>query len=53
MMKVRRDMKPGEHTRVELEPEEAFGTYDEQKMMKVRRDMLPATARNGSSLCNV
>ena len=41
-------MKPGEHKRVELQPEEAFGPYDDQKMMKIRRDMLPTTARNGS-----
>jgi FKBP-type peptidyl-prolyl cis-trans isomerase 2 len=41
-------MKPGERKRVELQPEEAFGPYDEQKMMKIRRDMLPTTARNGS-----
>lgn len=41
-------MKPGEHKRVELGPEDAFGPYDEQKMMKIRRDRLPATARNGS-----
>lgn len=41
-------MKPGEHKRVELPPEEAFGPYDEQKIMEIRRDMLPPTARTGS-----
>ena len=41
-------MKPGEHKRVALEPEDAFGPYDEQKTMKIRRDMLPVTARTGS-----
>ena len=41
-------MKPGEHKRVELPPEEAFGPYDEEKILEVRRDMLPPTARTGS-----
>jgi FKBP-type peptidyl-prolyl cis-trans isomerase 2 len=41
-------MKPGEHKRVELQPEEAFGPYDEQKIIEIRRDMLPPTARTGS-----
>jgi FKBP-type peptidyl-prolyl cis-trans isomerase 2 len=31
-----------------LQPEEAFGPYDEQKMIEIRRDMLPPTARTGS-----
>ncbi len=41
-------MKPGEHKRVDLQPEEAFGPYDDQKIMEVRRDMLPPTVRSGS-----
>ena len=41
-------MKPGEQKRVELQPDEAFGPYDDQKIMEVRRDMLPPTARTGS-----
>ena len=41
-------LTPGEHKRVELQPEEAFGPHDEQKMIKIRRDMLPPTAGPGS-----
>lgn len=41
-------MKPGEHKRVELQPEDAFGVYDDHKIMKIRRDLLPPTARTGS-----
>jgi FKBP-type peptidyl-prolyl cis-trans isomerase 2 len=41
-------MKAGEHKRVELPPEEAFGPYEDQKIMEIRRDMLPPTARTGS-----
>jgi FKBP-type peptidyl-prolyl cis-trans isomerase SlyD len=41
-------MKPGENKRVELRPEEAFGPYDDQKIMEIRRDMLPPTVRTGS-----
>jgi FKBP-type peptidyl-prolyl cis-trans isomerase 2 len=40
-------MKPGERKRVELPPEEAFGPYDEQKMIKIGREILPPTARSG------
>jgi FKBP-type peptidyl-prolyl cis-trans isomerase 2 len=40
-------MKPGERKRVELQPEEAFGPYDEQKKIKLPREMLPSTARIG------
>jgi FKBP-type peptidyl-prolyl cis-trans isomerase 2 len=41
-------MKPGQHKRVELQPEEAFGPHDDQKIMEIRRDMLPPTVRTGS-----
>ncbi|WP_447985063.1 FKBP-type peptidyl-prolyl cis-trans isomerase [Nitrospira sp. Nam74] len=34
-------MKPGEQNRVELRPDEAFGPYDDQKIMEIRRDLLP------------
>jgi FKBP-type peptidyl-prolyl cis-trans isomerase 2 len=40
-------MKPGERKQVELQPEEAFGPYDEQKKIKVPRGILPATAKIG------
>jgi FKBP-type peptidyl-prolyl cis-trans isomerase 2 len=40
-------MKPGERKRVELPPEEAFGPYDEQKKVKLPREILPATAKTG------
>jgi FKBP-type peptidyl-prolyl cis-trans isomerase 2 len=40
-------MKPGERKRVDLQPEQAFGSYDEQKMMRVKRDMLPPAAQPG------
>ncbi len=40
-------MKPGEHKRVDLQPEEAFGPYDEQKIVGIRREMLPPTVRKG------
>jgi len=40
-------MKPGERKRVDLQPEQAFGSYDEQKMMQVKRDMLPPAAETG------
>jgi FKBP-type peptidyl-prolyl cis-trans isomerase 2 len=40
-------MKPGERKRVDLQPEQAFGSYDEQKMMRVKRDMLPPAAETG------
>lgn len=41
-------MKPGERKRIELKPEEAFGMYDEHKLMRVKRETLPATAQSGS-----
>jgi FKBP-type peptidyl-prolyl cis-trans isomerase 2 len=41
-------MKPGEGTHLDLQPEQAFGRYDEQKMTRIRRDMLPPTAQPGS-----
>ncbi|MES4784807.1 MAG: hypothetical protein C4294_02135 [Nitrospiraceae bacterium] len=41
-------MKTGERKRIDLQPDEAFGPYDEQKMMRVRRDESPPTARTGS-----
>lgn len=40
-------MKQGEHKRVDLQPEEAFGPYDEQKLVGIRREMLPPTVRKG------
>jgi FKBP-type peptidyl-prolyl cis-trans isomerase 2 len=40
-------MKAGERKRVELQPEEAFGPYDEQKKIKLPRGILPSTARVG------
>lgn len=40
-------LRPGDRKRVDLQPEQAFGSYDEQKMMRVKRDMLPPTAQTG------
>jgi FKBP-type peptidyl-prolyl cis-trans isomerase 2 len=40
-------LQPGDRKRVDLQPEQAFGSYDEQKMMRVTRDMLPPTAQAG------
>ena len=41
-------MKQGEQTRVDLKPEEAFGPYDEKKVMKIERDKLPPTVQTGA-----
>jgi len=40
-------LRPGDRKRVDLQPEQAFGSYDEQKMMRVKRDVLPPTAQTG------
>ena len=40
-------MKAGERKRVELQPEEAFGPYDEQKKIRLPRGILPSAARVG------
>lgn len=41
-------MKAGERKRIDLQPEEAFGRHDEQKVIRVGRNELPPAARLGS-----
>jgi len=42
-------MKPGEQKRVDLQADEAFGQYDEQKKITIRREQLPQDAQVGSA----
>ena len=43
-------MKQGEEKRVDLAENEAFGPYDEQKKMMIKREQLPPNARPGTVL---
>jgi FKBP-type peptidyl-prolyl cis-trans isomerase 2 len=40
-------LRPGDRKRIDLQPEQAFGSYDEQKMIRVKREVLPPTAQTG------
>jgi FKBP-type peptidyl-prolyl cis-trans isomerase 2 len=41
-------MKQGEHKRIDLQAEEAFGPYDQKKKMTVKREELPPDVVEGS-----
>lgn len=43
-------MYPGEHKRIDLPAERAFGPYDESKKIRVPREQLPPDARTGTIL---
>ena len=45
-------MKPGEEKKVELSPEEAFGTYDDGKTMNIPKTLLPPGATKGDIVQN-
>jgi FKBP-type peptidyl-prolyl cis-trans isomerase 2 len=45
-------MKPGEEKKVELSPEEAFGTYDDGKTMDIPKTLLPPGATKGDIVQN-
>jgi FKBP-type peptidyl-prolyl cis-trans isomerase 2 len=45
-------MKPGEEKKVELSPEEAFGTYDDGKRMNIPKTLLPPGATTGDIVQN-
>jgi FKBP-type peptidyl-prolyl cis-trans isomerase 2 len=43
-------MKSGEEKRIDLQPDEAFGSYDAAKKVQVNRDVLPPDAGPGTIL---
>ncbi|HYM89741.1 MAG TPA: FKBP-type peptidyl-prolyl cis-trans isomerase [Nitrospiraceae bacterium] len=45
-------MKPGEEKKVELSPEEGFGTYDAEKKLIVQKTLLPPGAKEGAIVQN-
>lgn len=45
-------MKPGEEKKVELSPEEGFGTYDDGKRMNIPKTLLPPGATAGDIVQN-
>jgi FKBP-type peptidyl-prolyl cis-trans isomerase 2 len=45
-------MKPGEEKKVELSPEEGFGTYDAAKKIIVQNTLLPPGAKEGAIVQN-
>ena len=45
-------MKPGEEKKVELSPEEGFGTYDAEKKIIVQNTLLPPGAKEGAIVQN-
>ena len=45
-------MKPGEEKKVELSPEEGFGTYDAEKKILVQKTLLPPGAKEGAIMQN-
>ncbi|HEV8620805.1 MAG TPA: FKBP-type peptidyl-prolyl cis-trans isomerase [Nitrospiraceae bacterium] len=45
-------MKPGEEKKVELSPEEGFGTYTAEKKMIVQKTLLPPGAKEGAIVQN-
>jgi len=45
-------MKPGEEKKVELSPEEGFGTHDDEKKMNIPKTMLPPGAKEGDIVQN-
>lgn len=45
-------MKPGEEKKVELSPEEGFGTYNAEKKMIVQKTLLPPGAKEGAIVQN-
>lgn len=45
-------MKPGEEKKVELSPEEGFGTYDAEKKIIVQKTLLPPGAKEGAIVQN-
>lgn len=45
-------MKPGEEKKVELSPEESFGTHDDGKTMNIPKTLLPPGAKEGDIVEN-
>ena len=45
-------MKSGEEKKVELSPEEGFGTYDAEKIIIVQKTLLPPGAKEGAIVQN-
>ena len=45
-------MKPGEEKKVELSPEEGFGTHDDGKKLNIPKTLLPPEAKQGDVLQN-
>ena len=45
-------MKPGEEKKIELSPEEGFGTYDAEKKIIVQKALLPPGAKEGAIVQN-
>lgn len=45
-------MKPGEEKKVELSPEEGFGTYDAERKILVQKTLLPPGAKEGAIMQN-
>lgn len=45
-------MKPGEEKKVELSPEEGFGTYDDGKTINIPKTLLPPGATKGDIVQN-
>ena len=45
-------MKPGEEKKVELSPEEGFGTHDDRKQLNIPKTLLPFGAKAGDVLRN-
>lgn len=45
-------MKPGEEKKVELSPEDGFGTYDAGKKISVQKTLLPPGTREGTIVQN-
>lgn len=45
-------MKPGEEKKVELSPEEGFGTYNAEKKIIVQKTLLPPGAKEGAIVQN-
>jgi FKBP-type peptidyl-prolyl cis-trans isomerase 2 len=45
-------MKSGEEKKVELSPEEGFGTYDAEKKIIVQKTLLPPGAKEGTIVQN-
>jgi FKBP-type peptidyl-prolyl cis-trans isomerase 2 len=48
--KALKGMKSGDEKRIDLQPEEAFGRYDANKKIRVKRDLLPSEAQTGTIL---